>query len=231
MEFGGILQVSAGAMIRKKGILPPAAKDILTDLILYLVLPCNIIHSFRMEFDLGVIKTVLVLIVAAVMIQVLCMVLSRILYNREETGRKKVFQHATLVSNAGFMGNPNAEGVFGAQGLIYASIYLVPQRIVMWTAGIACFTESGSPQEVVKKVAAHPCIVSVYIGLALMIGQLQHFLGMTNPAHRHQESGAAHCELHGNPCFRKSERRIPAFRLQNNRTSAYCPCSRVIRNS
>lgn len=241
MEISGLLNLqgemflllAAGAMIRKKGILPPAAKDILTDLILYLVLPCNIIHSFRMEFDLGVIKTVLVLIVAAVMIQVLCMVLIRILYNREETGRKKVFQYATLVSNAGFMGNPNAEGVFGAQGLIYASIYLVPQRIVMWTAGIACFTESGSPQEVVKKVAAHPCIVSVYIGLALMIGQLQlpDFLGMTNPAHRHQESGAAHCELHGNPCFRKSERRIPAFRLQNNRTSAYCPCSRVIRNS
>lgn len=189
MEISGLLNLqgemflllAAGAMIRKKGILPPAAKGILTDLILYLVLPCNIIHSFRMEFDLGVIKTVLVLIVAAVMIQVLCMVLSRILYNREETGRKKVFQYATLVSNAGFMGNPNAEGVFGAQGLIYASIYLVPQRIVMWTAGIACFTESGSPREVVKKVAAHPCIVSVYIGLALMIGQLPlpEFLGMT----------------------------------------------------
>ena len=79
------------------------------------------------------------------------------------------------------MGNPNAEGVFGAQGLIYASIYLVPQRIVMWTAGIACFTESGSPREVIKKVATHPCIVSVYIGLALMIGQLPlpEFLGMT----------------------------------------------------
>ncbi len=118
MEISGLLNLqgemflllAAGAMIRKKGILPPAAKGILTDLILYLVLPCNIIHSFRMEFDLGVIKTVLVLIVAAVMIQVLCMVLSRILYNREETGRKKVFQYATLVSNAGFMGNPNAEG-------------------------------------------------------------------------------------------------------------------------
>lgn len=92
-----------------------------------------------------------------------------------------MFQYATLVSNAGFMGNPIAEGVFGAQGLMYASIYLVPQRIVMWTAGIACFTESGSPQEVFKKVATHPCIVSVYIGLALMIGQLPlpDFLGMT----------------------------------------------------
>ena len=90
-----------------------------------------------MKLDLKVLKSVLILIVVAVMIQVLCMVLSRILYNKEAAGRRKVFQYATLVSNAGFMGNPIAEGVFGAQGLMYASIYLVPQRIVMWTAGIA----------------------------------------------------------------------------------------------
>lgn len=175
------LLLAAGAVLRRKNILPSKAKDMLTDLILSLVLPCNIIQSFRMELDPGVLENVLVLIVVAVMIQVFCMILSRILYNREEPGKKKVFQYATLVSNAGFMGNPIAEGVFGAQGLMYASIYLVPQRIVMWTAGIACFTESDSPREVIKKVATHPCIVSVYIGLALMIGRfpLPDFLGMT----------------------------------------------------
>lgn len=129
MEMSGLLNLQgemflllvAGAVMRRKGILPASAKDILTDLVLYLVLPCNIIHSFRMEFDLKILGSVLAVIVVAVMIQVLCMVLSRILYNKEEPGRKKVFQYATLVSNAGFMGNPIAEGVFGAQGLMYAS--------------------------------------------------------------------------------------------------------------
>lgn len=189
MEISGLLNLqgeiflllAAGAVLRKKEILPASAKDILTDLVLYLVLPCNIIHSFRMEFNPEILKNVLVVVIVAVLIQVLCMILSRILYNKEETGRKKVFQYATLVSNAGFMGNPIAEGVFGAQGLMYASVYLVPQRIVMWSAGIACFTENSSPGEVAKKVATHPCIVAVYIGLVLMIGQfpLPEFLGMT----------------------------------------------------
>ncbi len=189
MDISGLLNLqgemflllAAGAVMRKKGILPASAKDILTDLVLYLVLPCNIIHSFRIDFDWKVLKSVLAVMAVAVMIQVLCMVLSCMLYNKEEPGRKKVFQYATLVSNAGFMGNPIAEGVFGAQGLMYASIYLIPQRIVMWSAGIACFTESSSVKEVVKKVATHPCIVSVYIGMVLMIGQvpLPEFLGMT----------------------------------------------------
>ena len=175
------LLLVVGAVLRKKKILPETAKDILTDLILYLVLPCNIIHSFRMEFNMEILKSAFVILMVSVLIQFLCMGLSRTLYNKEESGRKKVFQYATLVSNAGFMGNPIAEGVFGAQGLMYASIYLVPLRIVMWSAGIACFTESNSTREVIKKVVTHPCIVAVYIGLVLMIGQLPlpEFLGMT----------------------------------------------------
>lgn len=41
----------------------------------------------------------------------------------------------------------------------------------MWSAGIACFTESPDFKSVVKKIAVHPCIVAVYIGLGLMLFQ------------------------------------------------------------
>lgn len=41
----------------------------------------------------------------------------------------------------------------------------------MWSAGIACFTESPDMKSVIKKVAVHPCIIAVYIGLSLMIFQ------------------------------------------------------------
>ena len=45
-------------------------------------------------------------------------------------GHRKVMQYATVASNAGFLGNPVAEGVFGSVGLALASVYLIPQRIV-----------------------------------------------------------------------------------------------------
>jgi len=170
-----------GAVLRKLEILPEEAKSVLTDLVIYLVLPCNIINSFRVVFDTEYIRDFLIILIVAGGIQVFCMILSRILYNRESHDRKKVLQYATLVSNAGFMGNPIAEGVFGATGLMYASIYLIPQRIVMWSAGVACFTEAGSKKELVKKVMTHPCIVAVYIGFFLMLTQcpLPDFVGDT----------------------------------------------------
>ena len=175
------LLLMMGLVLQKYKILGADAKTTLTNLVIDLILPCNIINSFRMEFSMEILKAFLIILLVAVGIQIFCLFLSRILYNNKPEGRKKVLQYATVVSNAGFMGNPIAESVFGAQGLLYASVYLLPQRIVMWSAGLACFTESPDRKTLVKKIATHPCIVSVGIGLVLMLTQLQlpNFLGST----------------------------------------------------
>ena len=166
------LLVAAGVVLRKKGILPEGAKAILTDLVIYLILPCNIINSFFIEFNLEILKGFAVILTIASLIQIGCLMFAKVFYNREPESRKKVLQYGTVCSNAGFMGNPIAEGVYGAEGLMYASIFLIPQRIVMWSAGVSYFTESPDRKTVVKKVLTHPCIIAVYIGLVLMITQL-----------------------------------------------------------
>ena len=166
------LLVAAGVVLRKMGILQEGAKNILTDLVIYLILPCNIINSFFIEFNFDILKGFAIILTIASLIQVGCLILAKILYNREPEGRKKVLQYGTVCSNAGFMGNPIAEGVYGAEGLMYASIFLIPQRIVMWSAGVSYFTESPDRKTVVKKVLTHPCIIAVYIGLILMITRL-----------------------------------------------------------
>lgn len=175
------LLVAAGVLLRKFHIIPEAGKSILTDLVIYLILPCNIVNSFRMEFDLTILKKFLVILAISVMIQAVCMILNQFLYRGQPTAKRRVLQYATVCSNAGFMGNPIAEGVFGAEGLMYASIFLVPQRIVMWSAGVSYFTECPDRKTLIKKVATHPCIVAVYIGLFLLISQmpLPIFLGDT----------------------------------------------------
>ena len=78
-----------------------------------------------------------------------------------------VLRYATICSNAGFMGNPVVVGIYGSQGLLYASVYLIPLRIFMWSAGLSCFTVA-SPKDIVKKLVHHPCIIAVVIGMALM---------------------------------------------------------------
>lgn len=126
------LLVAAGIILRKKGILPEQAKSILTDLVIYLILPCNIISSFFIEFNMEILKGFAVILVIATLIQFGCLLFANTFYNKEPDRRKKVLQYGTVCSNAGFMGNPIAEGVYGGEGLMYASIFLIPQRIGMF---------------------------------------------------------------------------------------------------
>ena len=55
------------------------------------------------------------------------------------------------------------------EGLILASVYLIPQRIMMWSSGLAVFSGSSDKMKTVKKVVTHPCILACVLGILLMI--------------------------------------------------------------
>lgn len=170
-----------GAILKKKDMIKAGGKELLTDLVINLTLPCSILRSFQMEFNKEILTSCLIIFVVAIGIQIGCYLLSWILYPGASKDQKKILQYATICSNAGILGNPIAEGIFGALGLLYASVYLIPQRTFMWSVGITYFTESPNKKALVKKVVTHPCIIAVLIGMALMIGQIKipGFLGVT----------------------------------------------------
>ncbi|MFA9465626.1 MAG: AEC family transporter [Velocimicrobium sp.] len=166
------LLIIVGIVLKNKNILPQNGKIVLSDLLLYFILPCNIINSFRMEFSNDTYGKFGMLLICAILIQVVAYILSRVLYNKEPERIKKVLQYVTIVSNSGFLGLPIVEEIFGTKGLMYASIFIVPMRVMMWTAGIACFTGSADKKAAIKKVIVHPCIIAVYLGLVLLFTQI-----------------------------------------------------------
>lgn len=162
----------AGVVFTKKGVITKEGRKCLTDLLIDLILPCNIICSFMIEMNGEIIKSTMKVLLMAVGIQVVCYLLGKVIYCFAKESQKKVLQYATMCSNAGFMGNPIVEGIYGAQGLLYASVYLIPLRFFMWSAGLSCFTRT-SLKDTLKKLAVHPCIIAVWIGFFLMFSQLQ----------------------------------------------------------
>lgn len=189
MDFSGLFEMQGmlflvmilGLVLRRKGIVQESGKSLLTDLVINVTLPASILKSFQMEFNRQILNSCLVICVVAVLIQIGSYLLGMILYPGFPDNRKKVLQYATICSNAGILGNPIAEGIFGGLGLLYASIYVIPQRVFMWSVGLTYFTEAPDKKTLVKKVLSHPCIVSVFIGFILMVWQipLPGFLNLT----------------------------------------------------
>lgn len=173
LQLRMFLLMLAGLFFRKKNIITDEGKKNLTDLVIYLILPCNIVKSFMIEYDGSIIKNFGLILFISVLIQIFCAVLARILYQKTPSEHKPVLMYATVASNSGFLGNPVAEGVFGSMGLALASVYLIPQRIVMWSAGVSYFTGGSDRKTVVKRVATHPCILAVFLGMIFMIAKVR----------------------------------------------------------
>lgn len=182
LQLSLFLMILIGLYLRKKNIIDEAGKRCLTDVVVNVIIPCNIIKSCLMPFEGNIFVTCSRILAAGAILQLIFMGLNHFLFNRYPDTRKKVLQYGTLVSNSGFLGYPVAEGVYGSLGLFYASVFLIPLRMVMWSVGTSYFMASHmSRRQVLQKVLTHPCLIGVYIGILIMVTQvhLPGFLTMT----------------------------------------------------
>lgn len=166
------IYLAVGYYCRKANIFTDETRSKLTDFAVMITLPCMIFKSFDMEFSMdSLVQGGMVLLIAAVM-AVVALILGKFLYNGFEHREKCILQYGTLVTNSGFAGLPIVSGAFGDEGLFLGSLFIIPTRILMWSAGLSLFTTGGSRWERAKKVLTNPAIIAVFIGLIWMIFQL-----------------------------------------------------------
>ncbi len=166
------LLILVGIYAQKKGIITGRNRKKFTDLIIEIILPCNIVNSFLIDWSYGTLINCLTVLIAAVITQVLYVVLSKMLFRKSGKDRQAILRYAIICSNAGFLGNPIVESVFGSRGLLFASVALIPLRFAMWSSGLKLFTETDG-KSTAKKLMTHPCIIAVFVGFFLMLTQLK----------------------------------------------------------
>jgi predicted permease len=161
--------VAVGFLVKRLHIVGVEGQKNITDLVLMVILPANILTSFTATISPETMRECLWMLFISLGIQILVVILGKFIFPRQAEDRKRNLRYALICSNAGFLGNPVAEGVFGATGLMYASIYLIPQRIMMWSEGLAIYSGKGDRRSTLKKVFTHPCVIACGIGLVLLL--------------------------------------------------------------
>jgi len=154
-----------GLITAKTKITDERSRSSMSDLVLNVFLPCNILASFfgtkRSQLpSLGIMLAISVGILA------LSFLLSQVLFRRTGAEQKKVLVYATLISNATFLGIPVVESVYGAAGMPYVAIYLMPLRVALWTVGLAIFAGGKGG---LRTVFLHPCMIATYAGILVML--------------------------------------------------------------
>lgn len=166
------LYLVVGFYCRKTGIFDDSTRDKLTDFTIRIVLPCMIFESFHMPFSLAALKRGAAALIIATVMAAAALLLGKFLYNGFDQREKCILQYGTLVTNSGFAGLPIVSGAYGDEGLFLGSLFIIPTRILMWSAGISLFSTGGSAAERAKKVLLNPAIIAVEVGLVRMIFQI-----------------------------------------------------------
>ncbi len=163
-----LVYLAAGVIARKTGILDDHAKRKVIDLILTIALPCMIFSSFNKPLTPDVLRQTGFSFVVALAVALISFFAGKLIYNPFPHEKKVILQYATLVNNSGFLGLPLVESVLGADGLLLASIFVIPNRIMMWTAGLSLFTTpqpGESSWDRWKIILRNPAMVATYLGL------------------------------------------------------------------
>lgn len=156
-----------GVFAAKMKLIDKSAQRTLTNLLIGVFLPCNIISSFEMDVSAGLLFSMLQVLLIALGANMFYLLMSKILYRWVPKDKQVVLKYATIVSNSAFLGLPIISEIFGSQAVLYGSIALIPLRVITWSAGLSLFIET-KLRQAFKKLIVHPCIIAVYIGFVIL---------------------------------------------------------------
>ena len=166
------LLIFAGFVAVKTGAIKPEGRKILSDLLVYLIMPCMILNSYFMELNAEMLSNLLVSFGLSTFLLVLAVIISILVTMRRKDENKKIIRFACTFSNAGYMGIPLIQALYGTEGTFYASAFLTMFNVILWTVGCVMVNDKVKPKEIVKSIISTPVLYGVALGLIIYLCQI-----------------------------------------------------------
>ena len=167
--------MGVGALARRLKLLDAASVGGIVNLLLHLVTPCLIVHVFQRPFDAAMLGSLGLAFVIAVAGHFVAIGLSRLLVRHPDEDTCRPLRLAAVFSNAGFMGIPLEQALFGERGVFYGVVYVVVFNLFMWSWGLVAMAKGGGGKGFRWQMLVNPGTIGVGLGLPLF------FLSATLP--------------------------------------------------
>ncbi len=136
--------------------------------VLYIAQGAMLLYGFISEFDPKVFRGVISVFLISFFTHTLLYVLARQMFKKAPHQIRKVLQFGGIFSNAGYMGIPIINDVFGSEYTIYATVYVIWFNVYAFSLGRTIFTEDKRFISL-KKVFINPAVVPIMIGLVIYL--------------------------------------------------------------
>ena len=157
-----------GFILKKTNLVGDEFSKGLSKYILYIAQGGMLLHGFISKFDPKVFKGIALVFVFSLVAHVLFYVLAKQMFKKAPDKVKRVLQFGMIFSNAGYMGIPVINDVFGPEYTIYASVYVVWFNLLAFSLGRMIYTDDKKFISV-KKIFLNPAVVPITIGLVIYL--------------------------------------------------------------
>lgn len=164
--------ILVGVYGSKKGIITNDLNKGLTDILIKIALPFMIVSSFMFTYDDTIKSNVLKTFYYSLGAYAAMGLVSFIMLLPIKNNKKTVLHFANIFVNTGYIGFPVLNSIFGAEGIIYGSIFNLFFVIFVWTYGIMLYKgklEKGYLKNEILSLLFNPSIIAVIIGIIIMV--------------------------------------------------------------
>lgn len=166
-----ILIILLGYFLRKRGVFGDNIGKILTNVVLSVAIPALAFNSFMQPIKPDTFTQGLGVLIWGIVIYVILIVITPLLYIKEDKSRQEVMAILTTFGSTTFFGIPIVGAIYGAEGVIYSSIFNIGYRIFLYS--YAYIKMSGLKMEAsnIKKMFVNPIVIATFVGLFLWLIQ------------------------------------------------------------
>ncbi|MBQ2656181.1 MAG: AEC family transporter [Erysipelotrichaceae bacterium] len=154
--------MAIGFVAYRKQILSNQGTKDIGKLLLNVAIPMIMISNFCVEKSAE--KTAELF--ESALLSFLCMALSVAFAYLTYHKKDRIAEFSAAFSNAGFIGIPLVQAIFGSGAVFYISVMIVLINVLQWTYGVYTITDDKSVMDF-KKIMKNPLILSVGIGIVI----------------------------------------------------------------
>lgn len=155
--------VAVGYILGKMRVCDFAHTKVLSKLLVYVFLPCNVFSTFSGNFTLAYMKANYPLLIAGSIVLPCMLVLSYFVAKLLSKNRyeRHIYGYAVVIPNYGYMGYALALDIFGVAGQMNFMTFALPFSLYNYTIAISLLTK----RSMKLKDICHPVLIATVLGV------------------------------------------------------------------
>lgn len=160
--------IFTGFLTYKMGLITLEGKKSISNLLLYIVSPSLILNTYQVDFNTEMFHGLLNALLLSFLVHIISFAVAFIFIRPQKNSDFAIERFAVIFSNAGYMGIPLIQALYGTEGTFYSTAYLTAFNIVMWTLGVIMMTGKTDIKTILNAFKS-PSVIAVFIGISVYL--------------------------------------------------------------